>query len=424
MMNKMEDYRRFELYIHIPFCLRKCDYCDFLSGVYGSEDQDEYVEALIRELVFMSYRVHGTVSSVYIGGGTPTCIDPDHIAKIIESVREYYSLDPLAEITIEANPGTVTERGANTYRAVGINRVSVGLQSADNDELKLLGRIHTYEKFLSTYEILRRAGFTNINIDIMTALPGQTPDKLIHTLDNVVALRPEHISCYSLIIEENTPFYQRYHEDCVRREKGEATIALPDDDQEYELMKRAQNFLVSKGYIRYEISNYAKFGYECVHNEGYWRRTPYLGVGVGAASLIPPGYFAFEPEDPEETGGMGLEWRTTNESYIYDYIEDTLHYNEITSEASFLDIPTIDKATQLSRREAMEEFMFLGLRMTEGVKKSVFLKSFGTPIEKIYDVPIKKLIREGLLSDKGDDLALTERGLDISNYCMSLFLMD
>ena len=424
MTNKMEDNRRFELYIHIPFCVKKCNYCDFLSGVYGPSDQSDYISALIRELEYQSLRVHGTVSSIYIGGGTPSWIKPDYIVEIMQTVKEYYNVDPLAEITIEANPGTIIEEAANTYRSVGINRISVGLQSANNDELELLGRVHTFEKFLNTYEILRKAGFDNINVDIMTGLPLQNPGKLLHTLESVTELRPEHISCYALIIEEGTPFYERYHDDDVRQKNGEKTYLLPNEDQAYELTKRAQNFLVSKGYNRYEISNYARFGKECVHNIGYWKRTPYLGVGIGAASLIPPGYLPIEPEDPEETGGMGLEWRTSNERYIYDYIEDTLHYNEITSQAAFTDIPTIDTATQLTRRAAMEEFMFLGLRMTDGVSRSDFKKYFGTSIERIYEVPIKKLEREGLLEEHGDHLLLNDRGLDISNYCMSLFLMD
>lgn len=420
----MEDNRRFELYIHIPFCAKKCDYCDFLSGTYGMQEQADYVRALCFELKYYSGRVHGTVSSIYIGGGTPSWIEADHITEIMETVKKYYTLDPLAEITIEANPGTVTQEAANIYRSLGINRVSVGLQSANNDELALLGRIHTYDRFVKTYEILRLAGFDNINIDLMTGLPGQTPEKLHHTLNAVIALKPEHISCYSLIIEEGTPFYDRYHNDDVRREKGEPTLFLPDDDQNYELMKRAQNYLEDNGYPRYEISNYSRIGKECIHNIGYWKRVPYLGVGIGAASLLPPGYLTEEPEDPEETGGMGLEWRTSNERYIYDYIEDARHFNEITTHASFDDIPTIDTATQLSRKSAMEEFMFLGLRMTEGVSRSDFIKYFGTSIERMYEVPIKKLEREGLLEEHGDNLLLNDKGLDISNYCMSLFLLD
>lgn len=317
----MEDYRRFELYIHIPFCAKKCLYCDFLSGVYDPKTQSDYVKSLCKELEFYSKKVFGTVSSIYIGGGTPTWVNPDHIVAIMQTVKENYNVDPLAEISIEANPGTVIAEAANIYRSVGINRVSVGLQSANDDELQLLGRIHTFNRFLSTYEILRKAGFENINVDIMSGLPGQTPEKLLYTLNKVTSFRPEHISCYSLIIEPGTPFYDKYHEDAERQERGEDTVLLPNEDQTYELMKRAQFYLEEKGYHRYEISNYARDGKACVHNLGYWRRVPYLGVGLGAASLIPPGYLVREPEDPEETGGMGLEWRTTNISDLYEYIE-------------------------------------------------------------------------------------------------------
>ncbi|MGN0241383.1 MAG: radical SAM family heme chaperone HemW [Candidatus Weimeria sp.] len=420
----MEDYRRFELYIHIPFCAKKCLYCDFLSGVYDPYTQNDYVNSLCRELEFYSQKVFGTVSSIYIGGGTPTWINPDQIAQIMLTVKENYNLDPLAEISIEANPGTVIAEAANIYRSVGINRVSIGLQSANDDELKMLGRIHTFNRFLSTYEILRKAGFENINVDIMSGLPGQTPEKLLYTLNKVTSFRPEHISCYSLIIEPGTPFYEKYHEDAERMERGEDTVLLPNEDQTYELMKRAQFYLEERGYHRYEISNYAREGRECVHNLGYWRRVPYLGVGLGAASLIPPGYLVREPEDPEETGGMGLEWRTSNTRDLYEYIEEASHLPIVPEEVGYEDIATIGSFTQLSRREAMEEYMFLGLRQTAGIKKSEFRKAFGIPIEKIYGHEIFELEKEELLTMNGDTVALTDRGLDLSNYALARFLKE
>ncbi|MDD6381438.1 MAG: radical SAM family heme chaperone HemW, partial [Lachnospiraceae bacterium] len=404
----MEDYRRFELYIHIPFCAKKCLYCDFLSGVHDPITQRDYVNSLCKELEFYSEKVFGTVSSIYIGGGTPTWINPDYIVKIMQTVKENFDLDPLAEITIEANPGTVIAEAANIYRSVGINRVSIGLQSANDDELKMLGRIHTFYRFLSTYEILRKAGFENINVDIMSGLPGQTPEKLLYTLNKVTSFRPEHISCYSLIIEPGTPFYDKYHEDAERQERGEDTVLLPNEDQTYELMKRAQFYLEEKGYHRYEISNYARDGKECVHNLGYWRRVPYLGVGLGAASLIPPGFLVREPEDPEETGGMGLEWRTSNISDLYEYIEEASHLPIVPEEVGYEDIATIGSFTQISRKAAMEEYMFLGLRQTAGIKKSEFKKAFGVAIEKIYGHEIFELEKEELLTMTGDTVALTD----------------
>lgn len=418
----MEDYRRFELYIHIPFCAKKCLYCDFLSGVHDPITQRDYVNSLCKELEFYSEKVFGTVSSIYIGGGTPTWINPDYIVKIMQTVKENFDLDPLAEITIEANPGTVIAEAANIYRSVGINRVSIGLQSANDDELKMLGRIHTFYRFLSTYEILRKAGFENINVDIMSGLPGQTPEKLLYTLNKVTSFRPEHISCYSLIIEPGTPFYDKYHEDAERQERGEDTVLLPNEDQTYELMKRAQFYLEEKGYHRYEISNYARDGKACVHNLGYWRRVPYLGVGLGAASLIPPGYLVREPEDPEETGGMGLEWRTTNISDLYEYIEEASHLPIVPEEVGYDEIATIGSFTQLSRKAAMEEYMFLGLRQTAGIKKSEFKEAFGTQLEKIYGHEIFELEKEELLTMTGDTVALTDTGLDLSNYALAKFI--
>ncbi|MQN01621.1 MAG: radical SAM protein [Lachnospiraceae bacterium] len=418
----MEDYRRFELYIHIPFCAKKCLYCDFLSGVFDTDTQRDYVNALCNELKFYSEKVFGTVSSIYIGGGTPSWINPDLIVLIMQTVKENFKVDPLAEISIEANPGTVVAEAANTYLSVGINRISLGLQSANDDELEELGRIHTFKRFLSTYEILRKAGFKNINVDLMSALPGQTPEKLLYTLNKVTSFRPEHISCYSLIIEPGTPFYEKYHEDAVRQERGEETKFLPNEDQAYELMKRSQMYLEKKGYHRYEISNYAREGKECVHNLGYWNRVPYLGVGIGAASLIPPGYLVREPEDPEETGGMGLEWRTTNIRDIYTYIEECSHLPIVPERVGYEDMATIGSIKQITRKAAMEEFMFLGMRQIAGIKKSYFKKSFGVAIEKIYGHEMTELEREGLLTEKGDTVALTDTGLDISNYALAKFI--
>lgn len=418
----MKDYRQFELYIHIPFCAKKCDYCDFLSGVADPYTQIDYVNALCREIEFYSHHVFGEVKSIYIGGGTPSWINPDLIVQIIKTVKENFRVSPLAEITIEANPGTVIKEAANVYLSIGINRISLGLQSANDDELRMLGRIHTFNRFLSTYEILRTAGFKNINIDIMTGLPGQTPDKLLNTLDRVTSFRPEHISCYSLIIEPGTPFYEKYHDDAVRQSEGCDTRFLPNEDETYELMKRAQYFLEEKGYHRYEISNYAREGYECIHNLGYWERVPYLGVGIGAASLIPPGYMVTKPEDPIETGGMGLEWRVSNERDLYEYIEETAHLPFGDGIMDFKDIPTVGSFSQISRKGAMEEFMFLGLRKTSGVSISEFHRAFGTSLEKIYGHQIYELEKENLMTVNGDMVALNDKGLDLSNYAMAKFL--
>lgn len=421
VQNINTDPREIELYIHIPFCVKKCDYCDFLSGPYDEQVQKEYTLALCQEIIWQSKRVFGRVTSIYIGGGTPSWLPVKLMENIMDTVRKNFDLDPLAEVTIEANPGTVTREAANIYRSIGINRISVGLQSAHNDELELLGRIHTYDRFLRTYEILRQAGFENINVDLMTGLPGQTPGKLIETIRRVSALRPEHISSYALIIEEGTPFYSRYRADDIRQKNGQPTMELPNEDQAYELMKRAQQELIAHGFCQYEISNYSKPGKECRHNIGYWTRKTYVGMGAGAASLIAPACLVPECEG-EEAGGMGLEQRISNIRYIYDYIEEASHLMAIDPQSDYRDVPIYDAVQTVTRKGAMEEFMFLGLRQTAGITAEAFYQAFETPIERVYQAPLQQLKQEGLLETREGRIYLTEQGLDLSNYALSKFL--
>lgn len=417
---------KFELYIHIPFCVKKCNYCDFLSGPYDVDVQQKYVSALCSELKWQSFRVHGRVTSIYIGGGTPSWIKPELTGQIMDCVKKYYDIEEPAEISMEANPGTVNADAANYYRSVGINRLSIGLQSANLDELQLLGRIHDFRRFLRTFEIARDAGFDNINVDIMTGLPGQNPDKLMYTLKNVFALKPEHISAYSLIIEEGTPFYEKYKFDVFLQQQGKQTQYLPTEDETYELMKLAQTECESHGYHRYEISNYARKGRECVHNIGYWTRVPYLGVGIGAASLLTPYMLSEEEEaeDDSEIGLRGLEWRVTNEKDIYDYINDAELLTAYDPNAEFIDVPIYDQVNRVSRKDAIEEFMFLGLRQTAGVSSEDFYHAFGCSIEGIYEKVFEELEQEELLERKDGRIYLTDKGLDLSTYAMSKFLID
>ena len=353
-----------ELYIHIPFCVKKCDYCDFLSGTYDADIRKAYTEALCREIKWNGIRLGDKlVTSIYIGGGTPSWLEVEYMANIMDAVHKYFHVDPQAEVTIEVNPGTVSSEHFNVYRSVGINRISIGLQSANDDELKLLGRIHTYDRFLHTYEFARVAGFDDVSVDIMTGLPGQTPAKLLHTIHQVVRLQPEHISAYSLIIEKGTPFYDRYKFDAVKQHAGMETEALPNEDQEYELYKTTQMELARHGYEQYEISNYAKKGHVCQHNIGYWKRVPYLGMGIGAASLM-------------------NETRFSNERDIHDYIE---HAKELVMENFRQESPMRVDVQELSRQSAMEEYMFLGLRMNAGVSRSEFRQAFGL---EIYETTI------------------------------------
>lgn len=386
----MTDKRELELYFHIPFCVRKCLYCDFLSAPGEEKTKARYMETLTRETKeragdYRNYRV----VSVFVGGGTPSIVSPEKIRVLLETVRADYDLAEDAEITLEVNPGTVDERTLHDYRRWGINRLSIGLQSADDRELAALGRIHTYGQFLGAYHTARRCGFSNINVDLMSALPGQTLQNYLATLKKVLALEPapEHISAYSLILEEGTPFYEM-------AQRGE--IQLPDEECDRLMYEKTGELLERADYHRYEISNYAKPGYECLHNCGYWRRREYLGLGIGAASLI---------------GNC----RFRNGDSLEDYLADPLHVREDVQE--------------LTVEEQMEEFMFLGLRMTEGVSLLEFQDAFDRKMEEVYGPVIEKNLRDGLLEYRGNvpsgepaRLALTERGLDVSNTVMAQFL--
>ena len=271
--------KRGGIYIHIPFCVRKCAYCDFLSAPADEKTQAEYVKALQTEIYqtakLLSENPY-TVDTVFFGGGTPSILAPGHVKALADTLRESFPFAENAEITIECNPGTLDEEKAAVYRQAGINRISFGLQSANNRELKMLGRIHTMEEFVKSYETARAAGFDNINIDLMSALPGQTFESFLHTLDTVLALKPEHISMYSLILEEGTALYEHL----------DRYPALPDEDTEREMYDTACLRLADNGYHQYEISNFAKEGKACRHNLSYWERKNYLGFGTGAASLL------------------------------------------------------------------------------------------------------------------------------------------
>lgn len=375
-----------ELYFHIPFCVRKCNYCDFLSGPGDEKTKAVYMEALRRETEGRAreYGDHRVVS-VFVGGGTPSIVDPEQLSGLLDIVRGCYCLAPDAEITVEINPGTADRKKLEKYRQAGFNRLSIGLQSMDGEELKRLGRIHTSEDFLETYETAWKAGFQNINVDLMCGLPGQTTESWRRTLSAVLELKPQpvHISAYSLILEEGTPFLEM-----ARR--GE--LELPDEDTDRLMYQETNTILSRAGYRRYEISNYAKPGFACSHNCGYWTRREYLGFGIGAASLIG-------------------ETRFRNGDSLAAYLEQPLDCREAFQ--------------RLSMAEQMEEFMFLGLRLTEGVDSRRFEACFGAGLQDIYGGVIEKNKRDGLLEERdgGVRLALTERGLDVSNYVMAQFLL-
>lgn len=380
-----------ELYVHIPFCVRKCEYCDFLSAPAGADTQQEYVRNLLLEIEQKGVRCTDyEVTTIFFGGGTPSILKAGWIADILDVIHRNFKVRKDAEITIECNPGTLTFEKLSIYKSAGINRISVGLQSASDAELRELGRIHTYEDFLKSYDLIRKKGFSNVNIDLMAALPGQTLKSYEQTLRRVLALKPEHISAYSLIIEEGTPFYEKYEADELLREKGEKPQMLPSEEIERLMYERTKELLFAHGYERYEISNYARKGYACRHNIGYWRRENYLGFGLGSASLL-------ENE------------RFHNTTDLTDYLGgDYLAYEQ----------------EKLDKKSQMEEFMFLGLRMTEGISTECFRQTFGLTVELVYGPVLEQQIADRLLRKEDGRIFLTERGLDVSNYVMAQFLLD
>ena len=378
--------RPLEIYIHIPFCVRKCYYCDFLSAPADEKTKDAYMEALYTELTkraeeFAEY----TVVSVFVGGGTPSTVRTKQLVMLLDGLRKYYRMDPDAEITVEVNPGTADKTKLEQYRRAGVNRLSIGLQSGNDGELCRIGRIHNFRQFMDTYEGAVAVGFVNINVDVMSALPGQTLYSYLETLHMLLALKPQptHISAYSLILEEGTRFWEL---------SQEGKLELPDEDTDRLMYSETGRVLREAGYERYEISNYAKPGFRCRHNCGYWTRTDYAGFGIGAASLI-----------------------------------DNVRFHNGEQLASYLKNPTDCREDRqvLDSREQMEEFMFLGLRLTEGIDVRTFGSMFGRSPEDVYGEIIEKNKRDGLLEyrEGGNRLALTERGLDISNYVMAQFLL-
>ena len=454
----MKNKNELGIYIHIPFCVHKCIYCDFLSSPADVHTRKQYVRALINEIYLTregkcanklienvlqgdntsyedmeeqavngltsDYALYDTVcmadyektimqedisgcvddiksenghivTSIFIGGGTPSAIDAEDISDILDAVRKNYNVSDKAEITIECNPGTMDKKKAVIYRKAGINRISFGLQSTDNNELRMLGRIHTYEQFMESYKIAREAGFDNINIDLMSALPGQTMESFKAVLEKALSLGAEHISVYSLIVEEGTRLSDNI----------DSFPPIPSDDEDRQMYYMTKEMLSSYGYEQYEISNYAQKGYECKHNLKYWERCDYLGFGIGAASLY---------------GGR----RYTNISDIGRYMDvlaeitnalDKSYVNEL------LQIRT--DMEELSKEDEMSEYMFLGLRKTKGIDITDFKEEFGTDIKDIFGEAIEDNIARGLLIHDGNCLYLSKRVIDISNTVMSDFIL-
>lgn len=363
-------------YIHIPFCGSKCLYCDFLSYSGREKYISAYVKALIAEI--KAFKTDSRVISVFFGGGTPSVIDEHYTAEIMAAIRDNFRLSADAEITTEANPGTVTEDKLKAYRACGINRISFGVQAMQDRLLKRIGRIHTAKQAAESVRLARSVGFDNINCDLMFSLPEQTCNDFLESIDEVTALGVTHISAYSLIIEEGTPFYDKF-------ESGE--FAPVDEDEDRKMYHEAVKLLAQKGFDRYEISNFAQKDRQCRHNLVYWYRGDYKGFGLGASSLV-------------------NEVRYKNTEDFYTYINGN---NNMEKEI-------------LTVKDMQEEFMFLGLRCDKGVSESDFKRSFGKDIDSVYGKPLAELAKQGLITRKNDRIALTERGFDIANMVFVEFM--
>ncbi len=378
------------IYVHVPFCVRKCLYCDFLSFDTREEFVGKYFEALEKEIGYTSEKYKDfEVKSVFFGGGTPSFPDSKYICDILTAIKKNFSVWDQAEITLEMNPGTASLDKMKDYLEAGINRLSIGAQSLNDGELKCLGRIHDEKTFLATFKMAREAGFENINVDLMSAIPDQSVESYLETLDKVVKLSPEHISAYSLIVEEGTPFF-------------DMDLNLVDEEDERKMYHETMRILSEHGYHRYEISNYAKDGYECYHNKVYWQYGFYLGLGLGASSMVD-----------------FVRWRnTTNLDKYLTASRDKKMPEKICRELQELEEP-----------DRMEEFMFMGLRMNRGISFNRFSEMFGADIEDVYDDVIEKYCKMGLLvkerSEDGEDtiIRLTEEGMDVSNTVMADFML-
>ncbi|WIV10680.1 radical SAM family heme chaperone HemW [Proteiniborus sp. MB09-C3] len=365
------------IYIHIPFCKSKCYYCDFCSFPRMLDSAEKYVSYIKKEIdLYEEDLKEYNVNTIFLGGGTPTVIDGKYIYEIIDYIYKKTNANQVKEITIEANPKTLDEEKLEMYKKAGINRISIGVQSMNDMMLKKIGRIHTVEDFTNTYNLIRKYEFNNVSFDIMFNLPEQTLEDSIRTLKLAIQLEPEHISYYSLKIEEGTPFNNKY----INKQ-----LILPDEDVEREMYHEGIELLKKKGYHHYEISNFAKKGYESKHNLIYWKCEPYIGLGLSAHS-----YF---------------------KNYRYGNTEDmNIYFEQISNK----NLATVEKEL-IDKDMEIAEYLILGLRLIEGVNSNKFKEKFNINIKDIYGKTINKFINEGLLEEDRDNIRLTKGGLDLSN---------
>lgn len=376
---------RFGIYIHIPFCVKKCSYCDFVSFCSDEKTWKQYTNAVVCEIENKKIENSKKVTTIYIGGGTPSLIPENYIVKIINTVKSRFKIEESAEITIEVNPGTVTEKKLVAYKNVGINRISIGLQSAEDRILKLIGRIHNYQTFLSTYNLTRNIGFENINVDLMLAIPTQTKEELLNTLNKVIELKPNHISLYSLIVEENTE---------IKKALEVGKLEYVDEKVEREMYWKTKRILEKNGYFHYEISNFAKRGLESKHNMDCWNQEEYIGFGIAAHSYI-------------------NNKRFSNISNLEEYIKNI---NEENFEKN------IELHENQTKQDKMKEYMMIGLRKIGGISISEFERRFRISPLFYFRFEIDKLVKENLLEVDLDYIKLTKKGLDFANIVFEEFI--
>ncbi len=377
------------IYVHIPFCKKKCSYCDFYSMEQKEEWIPRYVKSLITEIKLKKsqedFIESAIIKTIYIGGGTPSFIESKYITEILNAIYENYNVDESAEITIELNPGTVTLEKLEDYKKAGINRLSIGLQAIQNHLLQNIGRIHNYYDFLDAYHLAREVGFTNINVDLMIGLPEQTILDVENSLEEIISLEPEHISVYSLIVEENT---------LLEKAIKEGSISLPSEEKERAMYWKAKQILEENKYIHYEISNFAKLGYESKHNVDCWTQKEYIGFGSGAHSYI---------------NSKRISNINVLEQYIKNIEEGKQNENIQLHEKQNLE-------------EKQKEYMLLGLRKIEGVSIQEFkLKFIANPVY-VYHDKLEKLVKQDLIQVDGDKIKLTNKGLDFANIVWEEFV--
>ena len=381
----MNNEENIGIYVHIPFCKQKCSYCDFTSFANKENFIEKYINSLKNEINNIEVSEKNCIDTIYLGGGTPSFIESKYIIDIINTIKNKFKIRQDAEITIEVNPGTVNKDKLRDYKNVGINRLSIGLQTTQNKILKQIGRIHSYEEFINTYNLAREVGFKNINVDLMLALPNQTIEDLNESLDNILKLKPEHISVYSLILEDETKMKQLY---------DEGKINLPSEEQEREMYWLVKEKLEGSNYIHYEISNFSKEGFESKHNMNCWNQKEYIGFGLAAHSYI-------------------NNKRFCNTSNLHEYIKNIEDMNFKNN---------IEICEIQNDEEQKKEYMMLGLRKIEGVDIQEFKNKFIDNPIFLYRKELEKLVSEGLIEIDLNNIKLTSKGLDLANLVWEEFV--